>query len=99
MVNQLGENGVKTFRISLFPNSVDFVIKAYQRGIGAVVIVYPYTGSKAKAKRSWADAPISELKPQEFTDGMRPMLDKLEAAGVGPTAIELGNEIISSQSC
>ena len=50
MVKQLAENGVKTFRISLFPNSVDFVIKAYQRGVGAVVIVYPHMGSKAKPK-------------------------------------------------
>jgi hypothetical protein len=34
MVKQLAENGVKTFRISLLPNSVDFVIKAYRRGVG-----------------------------------------------------------------
>jgi hypothetical protein len=96
MVKQLAENGVKTFRISLFPNSVDFVIKAYQRGVGAVVVVYPYMGSKAKPKRSWADVPLSELKPQEFVDGFQPILDKLETAGVRLTAMELGNEINTS---
>ena len=96
MVKQLAASGVKTIRISLLPNSVDFVIKAYQHGIGTVVIVYPHTGSSAKTKRSWADVPLSELKPQEFTDGFRPMLDKLEAAGVRLAAIELGNEINTS---
>lgn len=96
MVKQLAENGVKTFRISLLPNSIDFIIKAYQRGVGAVVIVYPHMGSKAKPKRSWADVPLSELKPQEFAEGFRPLLDELEAAGVRLTAIELGNEINTS---
>jgi hypothetical protein len=61
-----------------------------------VVIVYPYMGSKAKPKRSWADVPLSELKPREFADGFQPMLDKLEAAGVRLTAMELGNEINTS---
>jgi hypothetical protein len=96
MVKQLAANGVKTFRISLFPNSIDFVIKAYQHGIGALVIVYPHMGSTARQKRSWADVPLSGLKPQEFIAALRPMLDKLEAAGVRLSAIELGNEINTS---
>jgi hypothetical protein len=96
MIRQLAVNGVKTFRIGLFPNSIDFVIKAYQHGMGAVVIVYPHIGSTAKKKRSWADVPLSELKPQEFTEGFKPMLDRLEAAGVRLTAIELSGEINTS---
>lgn len=96
MVKQLADNGVKTIRSSLFPNSADFIIKAYQHGIGTVAIVYPHTGSPAKKKRSWADVPLSELKPQEFTDGFKPILDELEAANVRLTAIEFGNEINTS---
>jgi hypothetical protein len=38
MVKQLAENGVKAFRISLLVNQ-EFVIKADQRDVGAVVIV------------------------------------------------------------
>jgi hypothetical protein len=34
MVKQLAESGVRTIRISLLPNSVDFVIKAYRHGTG-----------------------------------------------------------------
>jgi hypothetical protein len=96
MVRQLAENGVKTLRISLFANSVEFVVKAYQHGIGSVIIVYPHTGSTTKPKRGWADVPLSELKPEQFTEGFKPMLDKLEASGVRLTAIELGNEINTS---
>ena len=93
MVAQLADNGVKTFRLSLFANTVDLVTKAYQRGVGAVVILYPHMGSPAKKKHSWADVPLSELKPEEFVAGVKPMLDQLEGAGVRLTAIELGNEI------
>ena len=96
MVKQLAANGVQTIRTSLFPGNADFIIKAYQHGIGAVAIVYPHTNSTAKKKRTWADIPLSELKPEEFTDGFKPMLDYLEAAGVRLTAIEFGNEINTS---
>jgi hypothetical protein len=96
MVRQLAANGVHTIRTSFFPSNADFIIKAYQHGIGTVAIVYPHTNSTAQKKRTWADIPLSELKPQEFTDGFKPMLDHLEAAGVRLTAIELGNEINTS---
>ena len=96
MIRQLAVNGVKTLRISLFKNSLDFVVKAYRQGIGSIVIVYPHVGSKAKTKRAWADVPLSELEPQEFADAFGPMLDELEVAGVRLAGIELGNEINTS---
>jgi hypothetical protein len=96
-IKQMAENGVKTLRISLFPGvPVDFVIQAYQQGIGSVVIVYPFVGSKAKPKGFWARVPFSELRPEEFVEGFKPMLDKLEAAGVRLTAMELDAEINTS---
>jgi hypothetical protein len=96
-IKQMADNGVKTLRISLFPGfPVDFVIQAYQHGIGSVVIVYPFVGSKAKPKGSWARVPFSELRPEEFVEGLKPMLGKLEAAGVRLTAMELDAEINTS---
>lgn len=96
MIKQLAENGVKTIRDSLMPNTIDFITKTYHHGIGSVVIVYPHTGSTAKKKQTWADVPLSELNPQEFTAAVTPMLDQLEAGGVRLTAFELGNEINTS---
>jgi hypothetical protein len=96
MAKQLAANGVKTIRTSLFPNTIDFVTEAYHQGIGSVVIVYPHTGSTAKKKQTWADVPLLELNPQEFTAAVKPMLDQLEAGGVRLTAFELGNEINTS---
>jgi hypothetical protein len=40
-----------------------------------------------------ADVPLSALKPQEFIDGVKPILEKLAAADVNLTGIQLGNEI------
>jgi hypothetical protein len=96
MVKQLADNGVKTIRFGLLPGRIDFIIQAYQHGIGTVAIIYPHTGSKAKPRRSWADVPLSELNPEEFIAGVKPMLDQLEAAGVRLTGMELGNEINTS---
>jgi hypothetical protein len=98
MIGQLAENGVKTIRIGLLPNSVDFIAQAYRHGIGTVAVVYPHTGSTAKTVRpqNWAAIPLSKLNPLEFTDGVKPMLDRLETAGVRLTAFELGNEINTS---
>ena len=95
-VSQLAESGVKTIRTGLGANSIYFITQAFQRGIGSIVIVYPFFGSKAKSKGTWSQVPLSEVKPQEFEEWFKPMLDKLEAAGVRLTAIELGNEINTS---
>ena len=95
-IGQLAENGVKTIRTGLGNSSIYFITQAFQRGIGSVVIVYPFYGSKAKSKGTWSQVPLSEVKPEEFREWFKPMLDKLEAAGVRLTAIELGNEINTS---
>ncbi|HYA40081.1 MAG TPA: hypothetical protein VEF34_02160 [Syntrophobacteraceae bacterium] len=97
MAKQLAENGVKTIRISLMPGSVEFITRAWRHGVTTLAIVYPHTGSTAlKKNRLWASLPLSELKPQEFTAAVKPMLDQLEAAGVRLAGLELGNEINTS---
>src|SRR3984893_2659266 len=52
-IKQLAGNGVKTIRTGLGLSSLNSITQAYQHGIGTVVIVYPFYGSKAKSKRSW----------------------------------------------
>jgi hypothetical protein len=91
-IKHLTENGVKTIRTGLQVYNIDFIIKAYQQGIGCVVIVFPFPG-----KKSWGDVALSEIKPEQLTEKVKPLLDKLEAAGVRLTAFELGNEINTSR--
>ena len=90
-ITQLAGNGVKTVRIGLASFNIDFIIKAYQHGIRSIVIVMPFLGAKG-----WSDVVYSQTKPEVFTERVKPMLDKLEAAGVRLTAFELGNEINNS---
>jgi hypothetical protein len=79
---------VKTIRTGLLANNVDFIVNAYQHGIGAVAILFPFPG-----KKSWSDVTLSEMKPEQLTEKVKPLLDKLETARVRLTAFELGNEI------
>lgn len=87
-ITHLAENGVKTVRVGLVAYNIDFIIKAYQHGISSVVIVFPFRGTK-----SWSDVKLSQITPQEFAEKFKPLLDKLETAGVRLAAFELGNEI------
>jgi len=87
-IKHLAENGVKTIRTALVSYNIDFIIKAYQHGISSVVVVFPFRGTK-----SWSHVTLSQISSQEFTEKFKPMLDKLEAAGVRLEAFELGNEI------
>src|SRR5580700_2491652 len=89
--NKMAQSGVKTIRTALLASNVDFIIKAYQQGIGSVAIVVPFPG-----KKSWSDVTLSEMKPEQLTEKVQPLLDKLEAAGVHLAALELGNEINTS---
>ncbi len=91
-IKQLAESHVTTIRVGLVSYNIDFIIKAYQHGIGSVVIVLPFLGLKG-----WSDVVYSKTTPEVFTERVKPMLDKLEAAGVRLTAFELGNEINNSQ--
>jgi hypothetical protein len=92
-LQDMAASGVRTIRTSLFQNSIDFIVKASQRGISSVVIVYPFLGTKAKSKGGWAAFPLSALRAEEFTQGFKPLLEQLEAAGVRLAAMELGSEI------
>jgi hypothetical protein len=51
MIKQLAENGVKTIRTSLMPNTIDFITEAYHHGIGSVVIVYPLPVQRPRRSR------------------------------------------------
>lgn len=90
-LKQMAENGVKTIRTGLLANNVDFIINAYQHGIGAVAILFPFPG-----KKTWSDVTLSEIKPEQLTEKVKPLLAKLETVGVRLTALELGNEINTS---
>ncbi|HLJ59732.1 MAG TPA: hypothetical protein VKZ50_08370 [bacterium] len=95
-IARLAQTGVKIIRTSLGANTIYFITQAFQHGIGSVVIVYPFNGSKATLKGPWAEIPLSESHPQGFREWFQPLLDELETAGVRLTAIELGNEIDTS---
>lgn len=91
-IQHLAENHVTTIRVGLVSYTMDFIIKAHQHGISSVVIVLPFLGLK-----SWSDVVYSKTTPEVFTERVKPMLDKLEAAGVRLAAFELGNEINNSR--
>ena len=91
-LKQMAENGVKTIRTGLLANNVDFIINTHRHGIGTVAILFPFPG-----KKSWSDVTLSEMKPEQLTEKVKPLLEKLEMAGVRLTAIELGNEINTSR--
>jgi hypothetical protein len=95
-IDQLASNGVKTIRTCLCLNAPYFITKAFRKGIGSVVIVYPGNGTKIKSKWSPVQLPLSQADPEGFVEFYKPLLDKLETAGVHLVAIELGNEINSS---
>jgi len=91
-IQQLVESHVTMVRIGLASYNMDFIIKAYQHGIGSIVVVMPFLGAK-----SWSDVIYSKTTPEVFIPRVKPMLDKLEAAGVRLTAFELGNEVNTSR--
>jgi len=95
-IERLAKNGVKTIRTGLSKKSVYFITQAFRHGIGSVVIISPTSGSQAKTKLRWSDAPLSGADPQGFVRWLKPVLDQLEVAGVRLAAMELGNEINTS---
>jgi hypothetical protein len=104
LIVELQKYGVKTIRTALGGHGeryTAFVIKAFQHGIGSVVMVSPFQGNTekhalpvdAKAGRPWGLPALSDADPEGFTKWFAPTLAKLEAAGVRITAFELGNEL------
>ena len=104
LIAQLQRDGVKTIRTGLGGHGeryTSFVIKAYQLGIGSVVMVSPFAGNSgqhalpadAAAGRPWGLPALSDADPDGFSKWFVPTLARLEAAGVHVTAFELGNEL------
>jgi hypothetical protein len=104
LLAQLQQHGVKTIRTALGGHGdqyTSFVIKAYQHGIGSVVMVDPDAGNtkqhalppNAAAGIPWGVSALSDADPEGFRKIFTAQLQTLEAAGVKITAFELGNEI------
>jgi hypothetical protein len=101
LVEQLRQNGVNTVRTGIGEKFNHFIIRAYQRGIGEVVIVYPTQASTnaqvRPADRSvglqWAEPQLTGADPEKFKVWLAAQLTALETAKVRLTAFELGNEI------
>jgi hypothetical protein len=104
LLGQLQRYGVKTIRMPLGGHGdryTSFVIKAYQHGIDAVVMVDPFAGSNGKhalpadasAGRPWGLPALSDADPEGFRKIFAAQLATLEAADVKITAFELGNEL------
>ena len=101
LIGQLQQNGVKTVRTGISEEFTRFIIRAYEHGIGSIVIIYPTqastNGQMRPADKSvglqWAERPITAADPVKFKAWLASRLESLEAAGVRLTAFELGNEI------
>jgi hypothetical protein len=104
LIAELQRYGVKTIRTALGGHGeryTGFAIKAFQHGIGSVVMVSPFAGNTGKhalpvdkeAGRPWGLPALSDADPEGFTKWFAPTLAKLEAAGVRITAFEAGNEL------
>jgi hypothetical protein len=104
LLDELQRNHVTTIRTALGGHEdryTSFVIKAFNRGIGAVVMIDPganNTGehalpTDAKAGRPWGVAALSDADPKGFSQWFAPTLARLEAAHVRIIAFEFGNEL------
>jgi hypothetical protein len=100
LMESLLQNGVKTVRTGFGQKFNRFIIRSFERGIGAVAIVYPTEGATGPMRPAapavglqWAVRPLSESDPKKFGEWFTSQLALLEAAGVRLTALELGNEI------
>jgi hypothetical protein len=100
LIEQLRQNGVTTIRTAMGDKFTHLIIRAYQRGIGAVVSIFPnivgsdeHTRPAYPALGLWAQRPITDADPEKFRAWLTTQLAPLETAGVHLTAFELGNEI------
>jgi hypothetical protein len=100
LIEQLRQNGVTTVRTAIGDKFTHLIIRAYQRGIGAVVGISPnivgsdeHTRPAYPALGLWAQRPITDADPGKFRAWLTTQLAPLEAAAVHLTAFELGNEI------
>jgi hypothetical protein len=107
-LEQLQAANVKLIRVPLKPPrgtadygpSVDFIRRAYERGIKADVIVelqYREGAQKRPAvedlPKMWPSYPLSSADPARFEAVFEPFFNQLEGLGIRFAALELGNEI------
>ena len=102
LIEQLRRDGVTTVRTGFGPDFQHFITRAYQNGIGAVVILYPMQGSNGPMRPAdpalgltWKQQALSDASPESFKEWLLPQLAALETSGVRLQAFELGNEINS----
>jgi hypothetical protein len=102
LLKQLTDNGVKVIRTGLGSDkSIDFVMRAFSRGVSTIAIVYPTYGASGARFRPanapggmpWKVEALSDANPDGFSHWFTTVMEKLDAGGVRLTAIEFGNEI------
>lgn len=108
VLDQLQAAGVHVIRAPLAPAwsdsdygpAIDFIHRAYMRGIRTDLIVglqYREGAQRRPAVRDmpkmWPSYPLSAADPARFRAVFEPLFDQLESMGIVFAALELGNEI------
>jgi hypothetical protein len=108
VLDQLQTAGVRIIRAPLEPPwaggnygpAIDFIRRAYERGIRADLIVglqYRADAQRRPAVKDlpsmWPSYPLSSADPVRFRAVFEPLFNQLEGFGVAFAALELGNEI------
>jgi hypothetical protein len=111
VLDQLQSAGVHVIRAPLKPAfrdhdygaAIDFLHRAYMRGIKTDLIVelqYREGAQRRPVVRDmpdmWPSYPLSAADPARFRAVFEPLFDRLEAMGIRFAALELGNEINGS---
>lgn len=105
LIAELRSARVKVIRSGLVNDkNVEFIIRAYQAGIGTVGLVLPEQIMAGKQKspadrsigRNWGVPALTDVDPMAAKDAFAPHLAALEAAGVRLVGIEVGNEFNTS---
>jgi hypothetical protein len=108
VLDQLQAAGVRVIRAPLAPPwsrgdyrpAIDFIHRAYQRGIKTDLIVGLQYREGAQRRplvkdmpKMWPSYPLSAADPARFRAVFEPLFDQLESKGIVFAALELGNEI------
>jgi hypothetical protein len=108
VLDQLQAAGIRIIRVPLAPpwggvdyrSAVDFIKRAYERGIKADLIIalqYREGAQRRPAVQDlpnmWPSYPLSNADPARFRAVFEPLFNELEGLGITFAALELGNEI------
>jgi hypothetical protein len=108
VLDQLQAAGVRLIRAPLEPPwggndygpAIDFIRRAYERGIKADLIVGLQYRESAQRRPTvkelpnmWSSYPLSSADPARFRIVFEPLFNQLEGFGITFAALELGNEI------